>query len=482
MTTANPLKELMYPQSIAIWGASSKPMKMGTIQLTNILETGYRGKVYPIHPEEKEILGLPAYRSIHDVKERVDLAMLALPTHAVPAVLEECGRAGVKRAIVISGGFKELASEEGRAQESRIVEIARRYGIRFIGPNCLGILNGNISLNTTTIPLPPLGGAIALASQSGAYTAMIYPLLKNQGARLCQTISVGNEADIDLVDCIDFFRGEKEVKAIGLYIETIRRPREFVTAARKTAKIKPIVAIYVGGTEAGSRSSLSHTGAITGPDEVYQGILHQSGIIRAEDIDEMIDHLIALSCQPLPASNRVAIISNSGGPGTSLAYHVEKAGLSAPLFSPGLQRRLKEMTNPLACIANPIDLTFDTNVFVFKELLETLFASREVDGAVLYGIFGADFFVNLEKRFESIQEMARQVREFSPHFLRSLAEVPLNHGKPLIVMSFLDQSSHAIAELNLNNIPVYPSARRCARSMHALWQYSLIRKWLEAAH
>ena len=472
----HPLKQLMNPSSIAIYGASNNPMKMGSIQMANILETGYEGEVYPIHRSEDTVMGVPAYRSIAEVGKAVDLAQLVLPTEVVPEILEECGRAGVRRAIVISGGFKEVPEEAGKERERELKEVAGRYGIRFLGPNCVGIMNSLCSLNTTTIIEPPMGGKIAFASQSGAYTAMINPYLRAQGVRMCQTLSVGNEADIDLTDCLEYLRDEDEVKAVGLYVETIRRPREFIAAARETVEKKPVVAIYVGGTEAGSRSSLSHTGAVSGPDELYDGLFRQGGVIRAEDLDGMIDLLWILSMQPLPAGRRMAVITNSGGPGSSLAYHLEKAGMSVPAFSPQLRAALDEVTGPLTFTGNPIDLTFETNIFIFKQLLEMVFASGEVEGAIIYGIFGApDFMVNLIKRFPEMRAMEEDWDERYQDFLAELAAVPQEHGKPLVVMSFLGAGSNSIRSLIDHDVPAYPSAVRSALAMRSLVDYRLLR-------
>jgi len=472
----HPLKLLMNPSSLAFWGASNNPSKMGTIQLTNVLESGYKGEVYPVHPTESTVLGLPAYKSIMDVGRPVDLAQLALPTEVVPRVLDECGRAGIRRAIVISGGFKEASGGRGRELEREIMEIANRYGIRFLGPNCVGIFNSLCSLNSTTIPQAPGGGKIAFASQSGAYTAMINPFLRSLGIRMCQTISVGNEADIDLTDCLEYLKDEPEVQAIGLYVEAVRRPREFIGAAKETVEKKPVIAIYVGGGEAGSRASLSHTGALTGPDEVYDGLFKQAGVIRADDLDEMLDLLRALSSAPLPAGERMAVISNSGGPGTSLAYHIEKAGLSVPLFSEGLTEKLNAVTGRLAFVRNPIDLTFEMDLFLFKELLQMVFESEEVDGALLYGIFGwPDFMVNLETRFPDLKEMQGDWESKYKDFLDQLAEVPKAYGKPLFLMSFLGAGSASILPLIEQDVPVFPSASRAARAMRALLDYRLIR-------
>jgi acetyltransferase len=242
-----------------------------------------------------------------------------------------------------------------------------------------------------------------------------------------------------------------------------------VRAARRTAEDKPVAAIYVGGTEAGSRSSRSHTGALTGPEELYDGLFRQAGVLRADDIDDMIDMLWALSSQPLGGGKRVAVITNSGGPGTSLAYHAEKAGLAVPRFSTGLSSKLGRLTGPLAYVGNPVDLTFNTDVHVFKELLETVFDSGEVDGALLYGVFGAeDFMVNLKKRFPQLAEFAGQWDRHYRDFLGELAEVPRRYAKPLVVMSFLGSGSPAIDALVSGGVPVYPSARRAALALRSL--------------
>jgi acyl-CoA synthetase (NDP forming) len=471
----HPLKRLMNPTSLAFWGASNNPMKMGTIQLTNVLETGFKGAVYPIHPTETTVLGLPAYKSVLDVGKPIDLAQLTLPTGVVPQVLDECGRAGIKSAIIISGGFKEVPGEEGKRLEREITEIARKHGIHFLGPNCVGIFNSLKCFNSTTIPRPPAGGKIAFASQSGAYTAMINPLLRSMGVKMCQTISVGNEADIDLTDCLEYLADEPEVNAVGLYVETVRRPREFIEAARETVKKKPVVAVYVGGTEAGSRSSLSHTGALTGPDEVYDGLFRQAGVIRADDLDQMFDLLFAFSLAPLPAGPRMAVVSNSGGPGTSLAYHVDKVGLVVPLFSETLREKLKAETGRLAYVGNPIDLTFEMDLFLFERLVEMVFESGEVDGAMLYGIFGwPDFMVNLESRFPDVKKMQGAWTEAYNGFLDRLAAIPKAHGKPLFVMSFLNAGSPSISPLIDQGIPVFPSASRAARAMRAMFDYNVM--------
>lgn len=478
----NPLERIMNPRSIAFYGASNNPLKMGTMQLANLLESGYRGEVYPMHPSEERVMGLQAFRDLEEIGREVDLAQLVLPTKVVPGVLEECGRYGIRHAIIISGGFAETLAEDGRRLEREIREIAARYGIRFLGPNCVGVQNALFRLNTTTIPDPPFGGGFAVASQSGAYTSMLNPYLRSQGIRICQTVSVGNEADIDIVDCLEYFAECDEVRAVGLYVEAVRRPRDFISAARRTAARKPVLAVYVGGNEAGSRSSLSHTGAVTGPDGLYDGLFRQAGVMRVEDMDTMIDCLWALSTQPLPPGNRMAVITNSGGPGTSLAYNLEKAGLRVPLFSERLQERLRELAGTMSAVANPVDITFTTNIYLYKDLLEAVFASGEVDGAFIYGIFGAaDMGVSIKKRMPELAPMESAWDEKFLAFLPHLARVPHEHGKPLLAMSYLGTGSATVRTLVENDLPVFTSASRAVRAMKGLLHYRELKERLADA-
>jgi acetyltransferase len=470
----NPLKEILNPGSIVIYGASNNPTKMGSMQLINILETGYQGKVFVVHRREKEVLGLPAWPSAEAIPERVDLAQVVTPPQAVPGILEEIGRAGIRRAIIISGGFKEMG-DEGRELEGKLREIAERHAIRFLGPNCVGIMSSPASLNTTTIARPPMGGKVALVSQSGAYSAMIYPFLAERGLRVHTTISVGNEADIDVVDCLDYLAEVDEVRAVGLYLETVRRPREFIHAARKAAERKPVTAFYVGGTEAGARASLSHTGAICGSDELYSGLFSQSGVIRVSDMDEMADALLALSLQPLPPGPRFAVITNSGGPGSALCYHLEKAGLEVPIFSRGLAERLKAMTRPLSYCGNPVDLTFETDQNLFLRILGEVLSSGEVDGAVIYGLFApSDFMHNIKARIPAVREVEEALEKGFSDFTRSLAEIPRSLGKPLLVLSFLPPGSSTAKKLVGSGIPVYQSARRIAEVASVMVRYSQV--------
>ena len=275
----NPLHLLMNPRSIATVGAGNNPLKMGTMQALSILCDGYQGAFYPVHPADKTVLGRKAYPSVADLPEAPDLAMLIVPTDQVAQLLEEFGRIGTKRAIVISAGFKETGAD-GRDMEQKLNEIAGRYGMRFLGPNCVGMINSQISLNMTVGRWSDRPGRLGLVSQSGTYITQSLCWLKDKGIRFSKAISVGNEANINLVDALEYLSEDEATQAIILYIEGLRNGQRFVEVARRITPRKPVLAQYVGGSAAGARAGQSHTGAMAGPDSLYEGIFRQAGILR----------------------------------------------------------------------------------------------------------------------------------------------------------------------------------------------------------
>ncbi|MEI8190602.1 MAG: CoA-binding protein, partial [candidate division NC10 bacterium] len=285
----NPLHLLLHPRSIAIAGASNNPMKMGTLQALSILKDGWQGKFYPLHPTEKTVLGHRACASPLDLPETPDLALLVVPTAAVVPLLEAFATIGTKRAIIISAGFRETGAE-GRRLEGRIKEICATSGMRLLGPNCMGIINTAISLNVTVAAMEDRPGSLGLASQSGTYVTQTLAYLRERGIRFSKAISCGNEADIDIIDVLEYLGADKQTRAIILYIEGIRDGRRFIETARRITPVKPVLAQYVGGSTAGARAGLSHTGALAGPDLLYDGILRQAGIIRCNSIEELYAH------------------------------------------------------------------------------------------------------------------------------------------------------------------------------------------------
>lgn len=255
----SPLYQIANPKSIAFFGASNNITAMGTNLLLSLQAGGFEGPVYPVHYKESQVLGLKAYPSVLDLPDVPDLAVIVLPTRIVNAEIEACGQKGIQRAIIVSGGFKELGGE-GIALERELLEIARRYGIRVLGPNCLGVANLHRQINTTFIPYEGPAGFIGLASQSGSLVTQMFDYLGRMGLGFSTAFSVGNEADIDLIDAMEYLALCPHTKVVALYIEGIRRGREFVQAARSIIPHKPVVALYVGGSEAGKHAGFSHTG------------------------------------------------------------------------------------------------------------------------------------------------------------------------------------------------------------------------------
>ncbi len=276
-----------------------------------------------------------------------DLVVFIVPNKAMTTLLADFGKIGTKRAIIVTAGFKETGAA-GRNMEEQINAVAQQYGIRFVGPNCLGIINSEISLNTTVAPFTTGPGLLGFASQSGTYVTQVLPYLRKKGIRFSKAISLGNEANIDIVDALEYLGEDEQTKAIILYIEGIRDGRRFVEVARRITPHKPVVAQYVGGSASGARAGSSHTGAMAGPDFLYDGIFKQAGIIRVHSIEDLYAHGWTLATQPPLRGKRVGVVTNSGGPGTSIAYTCDQAGMEVPRFSDRLQEEIRPQIEPHA--------------------------------------------------------------------------------------------------------------------------------------
>jgi acyl-CoA synthetase (NDP forming) len=303
------LEALFAPKSVAVIGASTKPDSLGRAVFKNILFHGYTGVVYPVNPKAKSILGVKAYPSVLDIPDEIDLAVIIVPAIAVANVLEECGRKGVRAAIVISAGFKEIG-EEGAQRERELQQIAQRYGIALLGPNCLGIINTDpaVSLNATFAPGMPRQGNIAFISQSGALGVAALEYAQRQKIGLSKFISIGNKADLHENHLLDYLKDDPLSDVILLYVEDLEDPQGFHRLATEITSERPkkipILAIKSGRTLEGAKAATSHTGALAGSDEVYDSIFMQSGVLRVETIEELFDYAIAFAQQPLPHLTR----------------------------------------------------------------------------------------------------------------------------------------------------------------------------------
>jgi acetyltransferase len=451
---------------------------MGTIQALSIIKDGYRGKFYPVHLKKKTVLGHKAFAAVEDLPEAPDLAMLIVPNRAIIPLLESFGKIGTKRAIIVTAGFKETGAA-GLDMEDRLNEIARRYGMRFVGPNCLGIINSGISLNTTVAPFSGEPGLLGFASQSGTYVTQVLPYLRKRGIRFSKAISLGNEANINIVDALEYLGEDEQTKAIILYIEGIRDGRKFVEVARRITPHKPVLAQYVGGSISGARAGLSHTGAMAGPDFLYDGIFKQAGIIRVGSIEDLYAHGWTLATQPPLRGRRVGVMTNSGGPSTAIAYTCDLVGLEIPRFSDNLQKEIKPLIEPHASAANPVDLTFDTDIEkLVATIPEIMMKSKEVDAIVLHGAMSSGFLREIYSHAHDLLGgiTLEEFLDLAGPVLPEAFELPHKYKIPFLLSTFFDREDNYTKGYQDANTPVFYSPENAARALGSLYRYKQIKE------
>ena len=378
--SAEGIKAIFDPKSVALVGASDEKGKVGYVFMKNLLER-YIGKIYPINPRKSEILGLKAYKSVADVPDEIDLAVILVPTKAVPGVVQECAQKGIKAVVVITAGFKEIGGE-GAELENKIVEIARNAGMRIVGPNCFGVMNLNIGLNASmSLGTPEEGGDIAFVTQSGAYGMALYSFAIDAGMKFGKMLSLGNKADVDEVDALEYLKDDPETKVILLFLESVQRGRKFFELTREISKKKPIIVTKSGRTAGSARAAASHTGAIVGDFTAYRTAFNQAGVIFSKTGLGMIDYAKAFDWQPLPGGNRVGIITNSGGTGVELVDLCYENGLEVPELPEEVQERLKPQMVPFASARNPVDVTPDWKGFktLYYSVPAEFFECEEID-------------------------------------------------------------------------------------------------------
>ncbi len=474
----NPLHRLLQPDSVATVGAGNNPMKMGTLQALSIIKDGFPGKFFPVHPNQETVLGHPAYPSVYQLPETPDLAMLVVPPDQVISLMEAFGKIGTPRAVIISAGFKETGVE-GREMEEELLRISREYGIRFLGPNCMGILNSELPLNVTVASMPPRAGKLGMASQSGTYVTQTLAYLRKRGIFFSKAVSVGNEGDLEITDALEYLGEDPQTEAIALYIEGLRDGQRFLEVARKITPYKPVVAQYVGGTEAGAKAGQSHTGAMSGPDQLMDGLFKQAGILRVHSVEDLYAHGWALANTPPLQGPRVGVVTNSGGPGTAMAHTCNEGGLEVPTFSPSLQQKLRQHLPPHGASGNPVDLTFNLDTGVMTTTIpEILMESGEVDALVLHGAMGHGFRREILPHLQQIMGGISE-EEFLGQFSDELSEMlalPHRYGVPLVVSSFFGSEDNYTAAYQDYGIPVIDSPEKTARAMVSLWRYSQVKK------
>jgi acetate---CoA ligase (ADP-forming) len=384
--TAASLVPMLKPKAVAVIGVSRDPFGIGRRVFDALRSAGFTGPIYPVNPRLEEIDGIRVYHSARELPAGTDLAIVAVPAPAVLGVADDCAAAGVRSLVVISAGFAE-AGEAGRALQRNLVERVRNHGLRMVGPNCMGLLNASpdVRLNASFSPIMPPSGNVSLLSQSGALGIAILDLAAQRRVGLSTFISVGNKADVSGNDLLQFWEGDPETSVILLYLESFGNPRRFARIARRIGHTKPIVVVKAGRTRAGSRAAGSHTAALAASDVAVDALFQQTGVIRADTIDEMFDIAACLDTQPLPAGGRVAIVTNAGGPGILAVDACVAAGLDVVEFSETTRTRLAAFLPPEASIGNPVDMVASAGPDEYRRAVEVALTADDVD--VLIVIF-----------------------------------------------------------------------------------------------
>jgi acetyltransferase len=443
------------PRGVAVVGASTSPGKLGYQVLQNVIQYGYEGAIYPINPTAPDILGRKAYPSVLECPDPVDLAVILVPNKAVPGVMEQCGQRGLKGAVIITAGFREVGPQ-GKALEQQVVEIARRYGMRIVGPNVLGIIDTVCKLNASFAAGMPRRGRIAFMSQSGALCTSILDLALGQGIGFSRFYSIGNKADINELDLVKAWAEDPETRAIMGYLEGITRGPEFIRAASEVTRSKPIIAIKSGTTSAGSKAVSSHTGTLAGSEAAYDAAFKQCGIIRANSVQDLFDFAQAFARQPLLQGDAIAIITNAGGPGIMASDAVERAGLRLAALSQETKQKLQPQLPPAASVANPIDVLGDALADRYALAIEAALTDPAVNALLLV--------------------LTPQTMTQVPETAEALGKLSKVYGKPVFGALMGDQAIRKGVEvLRSYDVPNYQVPERAVAAIAALWRY---RNWL----
>lgn len=384
VATVASLQPLFHPRSVAVIGASRNPDRIGAQVLTSLLTNRFRGSVFPINPHASSLQGLRAYPSITELPEAVDLAIVVVPPAAVLPTVEACGAAGVRALVVITSGFSEVGPAGADLQRA-LVQKVRDYGMRMVGPNCFGVVNTapTVRLNATFTSTFPPAGRVAMSSQSGALGLALLAAAHRLQLGISSFVSVGNKADISVNDLLQYWEEDPASDVILLYVESFGNPRRFARIARRVARTKPIVAMKAGRTQSGRRAAGSHTAALATSETAVEALFEQTGVIRADTLEEMFALGTLLSNQPLPTGRRVAVLTNAGGPAILCADTCEGSGLLLPELSPSTRERLASFAPAAASLSNPVDLIASASPDQYRQAIETLLAAPEIDAVII---------------------------------------------------------------------------------------------------
>jgi acetate---CoA ligase (ADP-forming) len=450
------LKKFFTPKSIALVGASKSTEKLGYRILKNLIDGGFKGSIYPVNPSAEDILNLKTYKSILDIPDTPELVIIVIPSKYVGGVAEECGKKGVKGLIVISAGFKE-SGEEGEQKEEELKKIIKKYGMRMIGPNCLGVIDAVNNLNASfAFEIPPKG-KISFITQSGALGTAILDWASKEDIGLSKFVSFGNMADVSETDLIEEFGKDPETKVILLYLEGLKNGKRFIEKVKTVAAKKPVIMVKSGKTSAGSKAVSSHTGSLAGSDNAYSAALKQAGVIRAESVEELFDYAVAFAYQPMPEGENVCIVTNAGGPAVMAVDAIEDAGMTPAGLSGGTVKTLKGFLPAAANVNNPVDVLGDALADTYGRALETVLVEKNVDAVIT--ILTPQVITQIPETAEKIAHVSRTSRK--PILSCFMGGKRINYGANVLIK---------------NGVPNYPFPERAISSLKSMLAY---KRWVD---
>jgi acetyl coenzyme A synthetase (ADP forming)-like protein len=453
---ADPLDAVFRPRSVAVIGASRKRQTIGREILANLVEYEFNGPVYPVNPTAEAIHSIRCFRSIGEIPGPVDLAIVTVPKDQVLGVVEACGKKGVRGLIIITAGFKEVGSD-GAALETQLKAKLKRYGMRMIGPNCMGVVNteDDIKLDATFAATAPVKGNVGFVSQSGALGEAILADAVDNGLGVAMFVSMGNKTDVSGNDLLEYWEDNPDIQAILMYLESFGNPRRFTTIARRVTRKKPIVAVKAGRTVQGARAATSHTGSIVGLDIATDTLLEQCGVLRVSSMEEMFTLAQGLANQPVPSGDRIAIVTNAGGPGILCTDAIIGAGLTLAELQPGTRKRLARVLPPEASTRNPVDMIASADASRYRAALDLVTKDPGVDGVI--AIFVSPIMIDAYDVAVAIAAAA--------------------DGRKPILSVFMgkQRSDEGVAWLRRHRIPVYRFPENAAAAMAGLARYRVLR-------
>jgi acetyltransferase len=455
--TLDTLETFFQPRAVAIIGASANPDKLGYTVLNNVVTSGYTGAIYPINPKGGQMLGHTAYPSVAALPETPDLAVLVVPYAQVPGALKDCGEKGVKSVVVITAGFRE-AGHDGLARELELIALGKKYGMRIVGPNCLGVIDTYTPLNATFAAGTPPAGPIGFMSQSGALgTAILDWAMAGSRIGFSKFVSLGNKADISEIDLLDAWSVDDHTKVILSYSEGLPNGQKFMQVARRVSRIKPIIITKSGVTSAGSRAVSSHTGSLAGSEQAYAAAFRQSGVLRAETMQDLFDYAIALAYQPLLPGSRIAIVTNAGGPGILCTDALERSGLSLAALETETKLALQAYLPESASAANPVDVLGDAFADRYQFSLEKVVADPNVDGIIV--IVTPQAMTDIAGTAHAVGKASQMTNK--PILGCFMGEFRMNAAVDILAKEY--------------HIPNYPFPERAAHAFAAMRDYRVLR-------